>query len=667
MKNFGPYKGKVELDLRPKSGRNLWVIWGTNGSGKTHILKAIKWCLYGCDPSLRRQMQYGTERDAWEFIYGTYMEDQPPPEPYMYVYLWLEIDSEDPKKPQQYLVKRSVSPRTSRPMNATQIRCDLEVIINGRPSDSPREAIEAVLPLAASQFFMFHGEEIREMSQRHMEQTRKAIELILEAETFRQGKEDLVSVAHEVDNDLDDERRKSGGLDDLLDLKKRLKEKIQSLDNECAICKNEIAEKRKQLESVQGDLAKNEGSKIQKEKLDALNQRLEEIEEERKRILARRGDLINDLPSKLILPELMRVLQGKEERHQKREEQKRKISELEGRLQLTKDVLKLEKCVCGRPITGGERERIKKGCADLGRTISELQAGLEEEDPTYYEIRETIVTIKSSRMDFGQFKKDLHDNALAHDEVESNIKSIERKLSDSKIEEVQKLIEQRDRLLTEIGRAEQRLDNFSTELETQKNRLEEILRILERRERHDNVKENLEKQYDLVTRCISAFENVLTNLSDVRRRAIGNQATEVFRKLTNKPEEYDRIEVDDQFNVSVIDKHNNTVHRETLSTGEREVVALSFILGLMKASEKIAPLVLDTFFVHLDEAHYGNIVKTLPTFADQIVLILTDLEYQNLKERAPSSFFKHVTQTWQTVRNQAQFASTIMSEKEDKD
>jgi DNA sulfur modification protein DndD len=667
MKNFGPYKGKVELDLKAKSDKNLLVIWGTNGSGKTHILKAIKWCLYGCDPSLRRQMQYGSERDAWEVIYGTYMEDQPPPEPYMYVHLWLEVDSDDPKKPQQYLVKRSVSPRTQTPMNATQIKCDFEVIIDGRPNDSPREAIEALLPLAASQFFMFHGEEIREMSQRHMEQTRKAIELILEAETFRQGKEDLRVVAHEIDIDLDDERRKSGGVDDLLDLKRRLQEKIQSLETECAICKNEIAEKKKQLDSVQMDLAKNEDSRILKSKLDELSQRLQYIKEERKKILARRGDLINDLPSKLILPELIRVLEGKEARHKKREEQRKEISELDGRLQLTKDVLTLERCVCGRPITGVERERIKKECQGIEETISKLQAGLEEEDPTYYEIRETVSTIKSSKMDFEQFKKDLNENALRHDEIEGNIKNLEKKLSESKIEEIRNLVEQRDRLLTEIGKAEQRHENFTIDLETQRKRLEEILKILERKERHDSVKESLDRQYDLVTRCISAFESVLTRLSDVRRRAIGSNATEIFRKLTNKPEEYDRIEVDDQFNVSVIDKRNNVVHRETLSTGEREVVALSFILGLMRASEKVAPLVLDTFFVHLDESHYGNIVKTLPSFADQIILILTDLEYQNLKERATSSFFKHVAQTWRTMRNQAEFRSTIVPEKEGRD
>jgi DNA sulfur modification protein DndD len=101
------------------------------------------------------------------------------------------------------------------------------------------------------------------------------------------------------------------------------------------------------------------------------------------------------------------------------------------------------------------------------------------------------------------------------------------------------------------------------------------------------------------------------------------------------------------------------VQGEDLSTGERLVVALSFILGLKQASEKTAPLVLDTFFAHLDEEHFGNIVKALPRFADQIILILTNLEYKNLKEMAPKSFFDHISQTMQAMRNKSELRSQI--------
>ena len=665
MKNFGPYRGEFKLDFGSRTAKNLWIIWGKNGSGKTHVFKAIKWCLYGCDPPPGSQkMQYGTEKDAWEFIHGTHMGDRPP-EPYMHVTVYLEVDSAASKTAQQYVVKRSVYPKSQNPTNYTQINCDFEVTKDGRRSDSPIEEIESLLPIAASQFFMFHGEEIREMSQKHTEQTRKAIELIIDAETFRQGKEDLVSVARDIENDLDDERRKSGGVDDLLDLKKRLKDKIQSLENECLLCKSEIAKKREELRSLEMELARNEDSRVLKEKLDLWVQRSKANEEERKKILGRRENLLNDLPSKLILPQLMLILGEKEHRHDKGEILKKQISELKGALQLTDGATKLKQCpICRTTITDRERTHIQSERNSIQEKISKLEAAIEEEDPTYYEIRDTVSKIKGSNLNFEQFRKDLEENALAHDEIEGNIKKLQDQLSESKVAEVKALMENKEHLLTEIGRAEERLNNFAEEKLDQEKRLETALKLIQGKGTHDNVRQSLERQYDLVTRCLSAFDGVLGRLSDVRRRAIEEHSSQIFRTLTNKPQEYDGIEIDDQYNVSVEDRHDNIVKRTKLSTGEKEVVALSFILGLKRGSEKTAPLVLDTFFTNLDGTHTENIVKALPSFADQVILILTDSEYENLKKIAPNNFFDRIAQVWQTMRIQREERSEIEIVKE---
>lgn len=44
---FGPYAEKQELDFRELNGRNIFVITGTTGSGKTTIFDAISYALYG--------------------------------------------------------------------------------------------------------------------------------------------------------------------------------------------------------------------------------------------------------------------------------------------------------------------------------------------------------------------------------------------------------------------------------------------------------------------------------------------------------------------------------------------------------------------------------------------------------------------------------------------
>ena len=43
---FGPYAKKQELDFEKLNGRNIFVITGTTGAGKTTIFDAISYALY---------------------------------------------------------------------------------------------------------------------------------------------------------------------------------------------------------------------------------------------------------------------------------------------------------------------------------------------------------------------------------------------------------------------------------------------------------------------------------------------------------------------------------------------------------------------------------------------------------------------------------------------
>src|SRR5437867_2489880 len=166
----------------------------------------------------------------------------------MHVYLWLE-DGLD-----KYLVKRYTRPRTQSATSPSDIELGFEVEKNGRMSSSPAETIEAMLPAAASQFFMFHGEEIREISQRHIEQTKKAIELILEAETFRVGRSDLDAVEKEVETERDEILGKVAELRDLVQNKTRMDDNIEVLKGEISGSSTKLKETRQQLDEVETEL-----------------------------------------------------------------------------------------------------------------------------------------------------------------------------------------------------------------------------------------------------------------------------------------------------------------------------------------------------------------------------------------------------------------------------
>ncbi|NJQ97174.1 MAG: AAA family ATPase [Hydrococcus sp. CSU_1_8] len=46
LKNWKCYREqKIQFDLN--TDKNIWIVFGQNGYGKTSLLEAILWCLYG--------------------------------------------------------------------------------------------------------------------------------------------------------------------------------------------------------------------------------------------------------------------------------------------------------------------------------------------------------------------------------------------------------------------------------------------------------------------------------------------------------------------------------------------------------------------------------------------------------------------------------------------
>lgn len=47
IENFRQYKGPIKVDFSLDKDKNFTIIRGTNGAGKTNLLNALTWCLYG--------------------------------------------------------------------------------------------------------------------------------------------------------------------------------------------------------------------------------------------------------------------------------------------------------------------------------------------------------------------------------------------------------------------------------------------------------------------------------------------------------------------------------------------------------------------------------------------------------------------------------------------
>lgn len=163
LNNFRIYKGPNVIDLSLDENKNIFIISGRNGFGKTTFLMSLVWCLYG------RQMQDVDD------IYKKEIDDQGGYSKYIANSLNRLANSEGeynfhvslkftdvniPEVPcKEIVIKRSYNIKTSSSE-------EVEVLIDGYPSEVAKEVgpeifiREFIMPIEIAKFFFFDAEKI---------------------------------------------------------------------------------------------------------------------------------------------------------------------------------------------------------------------------------------------------------------------------------------------------------------------------------------------------------------------------------------------------------------------------------------------------------------------------------------------------------------------------
>jgi DNA sulfur modification protein DndD len=113
---------------------------------------------------------------------------------------------------------------------------------------------------------------------------------------------------------------------------------------------------------------------------------------------------------------------------------------------------------------------------------------------------------------------------------------------------------------------------------------------------------------------------------------------ESFRQLLRKKSLISALHIDPQeFSLELIGADGQAISPDRLSAGERQLLAVSMLWGLARASGRPLPTVIDTPLGRLDATHRINLVERyFPYASHQVLLLSTDEEideghYQTLK------------------------------------
>lgn len=193
INNFGPYKGENEIDFTDKNG--VTIFWGDNGRGKTTLLNAFRYALFGTVQRRHGKLTIFKEMENYESrgegIYG------------------FSISIKMKNGEDFYLLTRSFKPREGiadpRTDSDYEKRCFLKKNGSLLSPDQRDHALNMLMPEQVSRFFLFDGELLQEYEglvidgENSGERIKEAIEKILGVPVLQNATVDLENLKSNIE------------------------------------------------------------------------------------------------------------------------------------------------------------------------------------------------------------------------------------------------------------------------------------------------------------------------------------------------------------------------------------------------------------------------------------------------------------------------------------
>lgn len=617
LENYRQYRGKVVVELGCDPDKNITVIEGVNGAGKTNMLNAITWCLYGIEENLGR---YAGKKQP--IINDAALKELEKGQK-IYAKVTLKMIS---SRGRLHVFERQIDAKklndgSLRFNNETEFHAFMQ-IGKDMPEIPEREfLINRILPRAVKNFFFFDGERLDEFFKEEKSATvRDAILDVSQLSLLDRAMDHLEKTVSSIRGQI--RWRGSPKVDEI-------REGIEELEKGRDSCRDERKEKIGQLNKVKSEIAKIDErlktcseplvKELQKQRerlrnqLDELDTALEEMRERASEKVISTGPSIYGLTAIQDALEQIALKARKGEIPPKMKET------------FVKELLEKGRCICGTDISKDCRERRRVAGLLKEVRISEIY---EELTTLKYDLNFVQKEALSFIGEQTHLRKKIADREQQLDGVKSELREVSTRLEGINVEEIanleiarNKLVQNQTTLIGEIRLLEEKIKNA-------KSKIDEFQRMFSRELAKSEKFRLANEKMKLGNETLELFSQVKQKLIDGIRNTIQKKTKDYFLRLIWKKETYEDIKIDDNYNVSVINRLGFEC-LGTLSAGERQVLALSFLAALREVSGFDASIVIDTPLGRISKEPKENIAELLPGFLKeaQVTMFMTDEEY----------------------------------------
>ena len=616
LHNFGIYCGDHELQLDKLVDKNITLVGGMNGRGKTTILDAIFITFYGKRALPLIQDEVKNYNNLMARFINKSATDQ-------WTSVSVTLDLED-DGPTILTVQRRWT------LHKGKVLEELTVTKDGLKdkylSDNWNYYVEEIIPFGISRFFFFDNEQIAKIADDEaFNEIKDSIKAVMGVTNIDKLLADVQAVMKEKQAKVTAESN-----DSTLDELKEVEAGIMELEQKLATIRMERAGIVPRLEKTSQDL-------------EALEQRFwrsggnlglkrEEIEQEKARLVSEEEAIKQRQLAMAVNPATPLAL-------------------CRGLVQQTYNAAKEAQgkkyAHYSRPLVAEIVDRItdKIEAMDIDAvTKLKLQMLLAEELEHYpaeaIEGEESAISpssllILENLIDRGFLGIISQRNALIQqmEENENALLQIDAHLSSNaeksnaadllaKIREKDRI---RDNFRYEIDRLDQQFDSINVQLEALNNKRFKLIKKIADKE---NSGDDDERILAYAAKTISVMETFKLRLQESKVKELEANITSCFKFLAQKEAMITSVEVDPtSLDIILRDYNGGILLKSQLSAGEKQMFAIAIIWGLALSSGYKLPVVIDTPMARLDSAHrYNFINRYLPNASSQVIVLSTDEE-----------------------------------------
>ena len=633
IRNFRQFKGEHEIIFSDHREKNVTLIHAENGFGKTTLLNAILWALYGhkgLTPDFEGKEQLIHNGLAHSFR-------NKPSELEAMVHLTFSHDGA------RYMLSRAIN-LAEQLVDPRRDRMSLETLRDGQTLnlDRAQHRIHAIIPEGISKFLFFNGERIDELGlDKNRGQVTEAIHQMLGLKLLKSTIDDLNSPSvrgkfrKELADKTSDEKR------DLIDQQAELESKQEQAGKKLSTAQEEIQAIDNEIITIEAKLAANKEThelqakraQLQRQK-DETNARAEEVNKRLAKLIAEDGYT-------LFTPEL--VAKGKAIMKDLRSQNRIPAPVIDTFLQ---QLLDEGNCICERSLEPGsdEYEAVKKKLSDapdqdFNNAVSVLD----------HAIGILEVVAESTRENLQQLTKERAELTTRIRAIEGELEDIHQKVGNKDDEKVKELEDSRRAKTLKRDELTSRCGAIKKEIEIAAESMAKLQSQISKMEDLEDKAAQAQRRVDAVEECTRVISELLQAETEELRPLLNEEISEHFSKIIDR--DY-RAELSEDFDLRIRswigDEDDERIEQDVaLSTGQRQVKLLVFIASLLALAKRRSeiptilkgtagseyPLVTDAPFGNISVFREG-ISRWVPNLAPQVTILLTPSQYDGDVEKA---------------------------------